>query len=69
MGDKLRKLIRLVIILVGVGILVYPSISEYLSEKNSSRAVASYDDSVKELEEARINALLDEASNYNKALA
>ena len=69
MGDKLRKLIRLVVILVGVGILVYPSISEYLSEKNSSRAVASYDDSVKELEEARINALLDEASNYNKALA
>lgn len=69
MGDKLRKLIRLVVILVGVGILVYPSLSEYLSEKNSSRAIASYDDSVKKMEEARINSLLDEARDYNKLLA
>ena len=69
MGDKLRKLIRLLIILVGAGILVYPSVSEYLSEKNSSRAVASYDTTIVEMEQARRDKLIQSAIDYNKMLA
>ena len=69
MGDKLRKLIRLVIILVGVGILVYPSLSEFLSEKNSSRAVLSYDTTIAEMEQARRDELIQSAVDYNKMIA
>ena len=36
---------------LGVGILVYPSLSEYLAERNSSSATASYDDTVQQLEQ------------------
>ena len=48
--DTLLRLVRLLVILLGIGILVYPSLSEYLSERNSSRATASYDDTVQQLE-------------------
>ena len=69
MNDKLRKLIRVVVILIGIGILVYPSLSEYLSQRNASRAVVSYDDTVEKTEQARLDALLEEAIDYNRMLA
>ena len=61
--------VRLLVVLVGVGILIYPSLSEYLSQIHGSRATASYDDSVREMEEARIQQLLEQAYEYNRQLA
>ena len=69
MKDRLLGLARLLIILVGVGILVYPSVSEYLSEKNSSVAVSTYDDSIRRMEQARIEELRAQAEAYNQRLA
>ncbi len=69
MNDKLRKLIRAVVVLVGIGILVYPSLSEFLTQQNSSRAIASYDNTVSKTEAARLDALYEEAMEYNKLLA
>ena len=36
--DTLWRLARVLMVLLGVGILVYPSLSEYLSRINGSRA-------------------------------
>ncbi len=68
MNDKLRGGLRLLVILLGLAILVYPSLSEYLSEKNSSRATAVFDESVLLLEQERLDALLEEAREYNRLL-
>lgn len=67
--DTLWRLVRLLVILLGIGILVYPSLSEYLSELNSSRATASYDDSVLQMEQERLDQLLAQAQEYNRQLA
>lgn len=67
--DTLWRLARLLVILLGIGILVYPSLSEYLSELNSSRATASYDDSVLQMEQERLDQLLAQAQEYNRQLA
>ena len=67
--DTLWRLARLLVILLGIGILVYPSLSEYLSELNGSRATASYDDSVLQMEQARLDQLLAQAQEYNRQLA
>ena len=67
--DTLRRWVRLLLILVGVGILAYPSVSEYLSQRNSSRATASYDDAVLQMENARREELLAQAQAYNRQLA
>ena len=69
MKEKLWGFVRLLIILVGVGILVYPSLSEYLYEKNSSMAVSSYDDSIRRMEQARKDELRGQAEAYNRRLA
>ena len=69
MNDKLRKLIRVVVILIGIGILIYPSLSQFLTERNASRAVAAYDDTVSKTNQARLDALLAEAQEYNRMLA
>lgn len=61
--------VRILIVLIGVGILIYPSLSEYLSQIHGSRATASYDNSVREMEEARIQQLLEQAYEYNRQLA
>ena len=67
--DTLRRLVRLLVILLGIGILVYPSLSEYLSQVNGSRVTASYDDSVLQLEQDRLDQLLAQAREYNNQLA
>lgn len=67
--DTLWRLARLLVILLGIGILVYPSLSEYLSELNGSRATASYDDSVLQMEQAHLGDLLAQAQEYNRQLA
>lgn len=69
MNDKLRKLLRVVIVLIGIGILVYPSLSEYLQQQNASRSVATYDDTIKKTKQSRLDAMLKDAREYNKLLA
>ena len=69
MRHRLWGLARLLIILVGVGILVYPSVSEYLFEKNSSVAVSTYDDSIRRMEQAHMDELRSQAQAYNQRLA
>ena len=56
--DTLWRLVRVLVILVGIGVLAYPSLSEYLAERNSSRVTSSYDDTVARAEQARLDQLL-----------
>ena len=69
MRGKLRSVIRLLCILIGVGILLYPSVSTYLSEKNGSRATGSYDGLEEQQNESARQAILQEAIDYNRLLA
>ncbi|WP_432630868.1 class C sortase [Brotaphodocola sp.] len=57
------------ILLAGGGLLAYPSVSNYVNEKNSSRAIATYQDAVGELGEADYSKELNEAQEYNIRLA
>lgn len=67
--DTLWRLVRVLVILVGIGVLAYPSLSEYLAERNSSRVTSSYDDTVARAEQARLDQLLAQAQEYNRQLA
>ncbi len=69
MRKKLQSVIRLLCILLGIVILLYPSISTYLSEKNGSRAAGNYDGLVEQQNEAARQAILQEAIDYNRTLA
>lgn len=61
-------LLRWIVILIGVAILAYPSLSEYLTEKNASRATTAYDGFVKQAAAEERMALLRTAEEYNRRL-
>lgn len=58
-----------VAIIVGILILLYPTISNFLVERNASRAVSNYDAAVSNLTDERYAQMLAEAHAYNAQLA
>lgn len=64
-GDVLST----VAIIVGILILLYPTISNFLVERNASRAVSNYDAAVSNLTDERYAQMLAEAHAYNAQLA
>jgi sortase A len=59
----------LVILLIGLCVLLYPSVSNYINEKNASRVISIYDDKLTALSAADYSAYLEAAREYNARLA
>lgn len=67
-----KHTLNIVIILmfvIGFSVLLYPAISEYINSKHASRIIASYNETVKNSDEAELKQLIDEADDYNKRLS
>lgn len=64
----LRKIFSILALLIGIGILVYPHVSSYFSEKNSSIAAEEYQKKTKEMTKAEREKLWAEAEKYNENL-
>lgn len=56
------------VFLVGLSLLLYPTVSDYWNSFRQSRAIASYLDAVNEMDEERYQALIAEARTYNEML-
>lgn len=63
-----RTLVILIALLAGIGILVYPHVSNYLIERNGSYTLESYDEELAKLNEKELSALWKEAEIYNENL-
>lgn len=48
--------------------MAYPYISDYLNEKNQSRAIVEYNDTVAQIDKTEYDQVLAQARAYNKAL-
>lgn len=57
------------IFLAGLSVLLYPTVSDYINALHSSRAIASYDDSVSQMAEEDYTKELQAAAEYNTYLA
>ena len=66
---QLPNIIFTLIFLVGLGIFLYPSVSNYINSKHQSRAVASYDEAIASLQETDYSAFWDAANSFNEELA
>ncbi len=58
-----------IILIVGVGVMLYPIISDWWNSKVQSRAIASYDNVVAELDDSEAQLMLFEAGEYNRQIA
>ena len=66
---RLRNILPVLVILGGMLILFYPTISNFLIMRNASRAVNNYDASVEALSQEQYQKVLDAAHAYNEKLA
>ncbi len=64
----LSTLLLILIFLVGLSLLLYPTVSDYWNSLHQSRAVASYAEQVANLDTELYDRLLDAARQYNEAL-
>ena len=61
--------IVILIFLVCLSVMLYPTVSDYINQKNQSRAVASYSEEVENLSDVDYQAYFDAADDYNRRLA
>ncbi len=60
--------IRIIALLFFVGVLLYPTVSDYLSRIHSSKVIQSYEKSIVGLDQETKNKMLQEAQAYNSSL-
>lgn len=73
MSNKKRKMtikdiIRLLVLVVAFAVLLYPTVSSYVNEKNGSKVVSNYDAESVRLSNAEKEKMLEDARAYNKEM-
>lgn len=63
-----KMLISALLIMLGVGMLFYPWLSNYLYEKNANSKVVAYEKKVKNLSNDEYSEMLKQARKYNEEL-
>lgn len=69
MKELVRKTIRFIAYMIGFGILLYPAISDFVNQKNSTVAINNYDEVIQGITEEEEQSMLAEANAYNASLA
>lgn len=68
MRKSLSTIVLTIILIIGVSLLLYPTVSDYWNEFHQSKAIASYVEVVETMDEEKIQSILDEAIAYNERL-
>ncbi|MBQ6314179.1 MAG: class C sortase [Mogibacterium sp.] len=69
MRKNLLSGVMVIGLLVGIGLLVYPSVANYWNQFHQSRAIMSYSETVDKMSEEDYKKILDSARKYNERLA
>ena len=62
-------IVLVLLLLAGVSLLLYPSVSDYWNSMHQTRAIASYAENVSQLDAAQYDAMWQAAQDYNETLA
>ena len=60
--------ILFLVLLIGLSLLLYPTVSDYVNSLNQSRAITSYVDEVAKMDENKYQMTWDQAIEYNRNL-
>ena len=59
---------RVIGLIIALSVLLYPTVSNYLYEKNGARVISSYDENEVQLSESEKQVMLEAARQYNQEL-
>lgn len=68
MKKKLPTILLVLVLVVGVGLMLYPSVSNYWNSFHQTRAIASYSEAVSTMDNTDYDRIWEEAEAYNQAL-
>lgn len=66
--DKLITVLLVLVFVIGLSLLLYPTVSNYWNLMHSSRVVANYDSMISALSKADYQEMIDAARAYNQSL-
>ena len=69
MKKNKSTIILILVFFVGLSVMLYPTISDYVNQRNQSRAVASYAQDVDSMTDADYSAYFDAADAFNAQVA
>lgn len=69
MKKNFSTILLVILLLIGLSLLLYPSVSDYWNSFHQSRAIADYVEEVAELDNGIYAELWEEARQYNASLA
>ena len=67
-SNHLTTFLLILILLAGLSLLLYPVVSDYWNSLHQSQVIVDYDQQIKNLNEERYDAMLQEAAVYNSKL-
>ena len=68
-ANHATTIILILILIVGLSLLLYPSVSDYWNSFHSSQAISTYAENIANLDENQYEAIWDAAREYNQLLA
>lgn len=68
MKKQVHTILLLILLLIGLSLLLYPSVSNYWNSLHQSKAIVDYEAALKEMAEADYTALFADAEAYNRQI-
>lgn len=68
MKSHRSTILLILILLIGLSLMLYPSFADWWNSFHSSRAIASYEEQVANIDDAQYEELWDAARDYNQSL-
>ena len=69
LSSNITTIILILIFLVGLSVMLYPTVSNFVNQRNQSKAIATYDDKVSQMKPEDYTKYFEAAEKYNKELA
>lgn len=69
MKKHLTTILLVIILLLGLSLLLYPTVSDYWNSLHQSRAIMDYDEALSQMKPEDFTALFEVAEDYNRRIA
>lgn len=68
MKKRLSNIFIFICFVLGISLMLYPSVSQWWNSKHQSQVIATYNDAVEEIDDNKSNEMIEEARKFNQKL-
>ena len=69
LSSNITTIILILIFIVGLSVMLYPTVSNFVNQRNQSKAIATYDEKVSQMKPEDYTKYFEAAEKYNEELA